>query len=149
MVTRNLRTYHAFALLLFAAFRYNDVVLSCELSPPHITEQPTSATIRISTEELEKAASCRYLNGMLSLSKLQQSVNVALSSFTQRQDHAALLNALHVLDRLGTLNLSSILSDSHVTKAMNTLNNALLSPSGRLTQRWSIGLRELYDIKQL
>ena len=152
MATCNLRSYHVFALLLFAAFRYNDVVLPCELSPPHITEQPTSVTIRISLEELKKAATCQSLNKLLSLgmSRLSHSVNIALSSFTRRQDHAALLNAVYVLDRLRFLDLSSIFSKSRVRKATNALNKALdLSRSGRSTQHWSIGLSELYDIEQL
>ena len=152
MATGIMRSYHAFALLLFAAFRYNDVVLPCNLSPPHITEQPTSVTIRISLEELRKAATCRSLNKLLSLgmSRLSHSVNIALSSFTRRQDHAALLNAVYVLDRLRFLDLSSIFSKSRVRKATDTLNKELdLSRCGRPTQHWSITLSKLYDIEQL
>ena len=139
-----------FFLFWFAFSSCNGAALRCNLSPPYITKDPSPILITLDATELKEAVSCRYIRISLSLTALRSSVNIAVVSFTRRQEHAALLNAIFVLHNLGTLELQLILSQGRVKRAMDTLNNAIdQSRVGELKQNWPISLDQLYHLEQL
>lgn len=139
-----------FVLLCFAFSCCSGAALRCNLHPPYITQRPAPITITRDATELRTAVSCRHIRKSLSLTALKSAVNIAVVSFTRRQEHAALLNAIFVLHNLETLGLQSILSQGKVKRATDTLNNAIdESRVGEVTQSWLISLDQLYHLEQL
>ena len=137
---------HTVVVLVLSACKVCVVAQPCNFDLPFIEESPRSVTISVSADQLvEATAECRkLLPGLLRKWNLENVVDTAASaSYTQRQDLAALLNAVSVLGRLGIVNVSSIIKHNRLM--------TILSKPAKYSQlkKWPIAWDELYDTRFL
>ena len=139
---------HTLVALVLGACSTCSVARPC--NSPYFVAAPTSVTTRLSAVKLKAAASCPHLSTLLDRKQLQRVVyNAASASYPRRQDLAGLLNAVHVLNGLRTVDVSSIIHEHlRIRRATNRLSRAV-TRSRAPSNRWSIALDELYDVSRL